>query len=616
MNNKNNFTEKRTVNTVRDFKGIRYSPSARDGDIVEAYNVSTEKYPAISSALPNLVEHSFNGDSTVSFGYTDSKLFYTRQSDFIYDSIVKGQIEAGKKKLCTLNGYISIFPDKKYYRNSTVVYRPYNYKLLECETNEQFDNVVDLVAVSDTPPERADEGDIYYDTGFECLFVYTGGEWVKGDKPDVYTRYRTNVEEFGKLDAEFVWTKSTNYKYVMECIGNNENVRFLFKKDEGTLNLNFKGLKIGDVVTVTGVKINSSIIEDVDKGLSEGTVITDIGKNYITVKNTSGVELSGTQITEVLKIKRFVPTLTCVTKVGNRLWGAMGKTIYASAENNPCIWSKIDGLTDKTIVLNTGIPDNIIACADFGGTPVFFTENSIIKVLEVYDGYKLSITPAISVSPENTDSIALVSDALYYLSNCGIMCYKGTAPVKVDSNINLLCFNTVGGSDGTRYFISDRNNTFIYDTSTKLWSAMNGGFYSIGKYGSNLYAVGKYYSGVAVFRIVSERENFSMEFTHYPGSTQIVFAPFYENTHLKKTFSKLIIGTNTEASTTTDVYVSFDGKPYVFAGCIRNKEGVCVNEIALVPVRADYMQVKIISHSGKLDLLSLSREFVTHENYN
>ncbi len=600
---------------MRDFKGIYTSPAACDGDISEAYNVSTESYPVISSARPYLIERTLDRDPNASIGY-NNKLFYSANGSFVYDNTVKGKLDEGKKVHCVLGDYVAIFPDKKYYRKSTIVYRPYNNKLYECETNEHFENVVDIIAVSDDEPKVANEGDIYYDIGFAAMFIYTNGEWVKLEYPDIFKRYRLKFEEFGDLDTEYYWKETSSAQYKMECIDNDENIRFIFLKGSNAYAQNFKGLKIGDVVTVTGVAINSSMPEDVAKGLSEGTVVTGIGNNYITVKNTSGVTLNGYQQSEVMMIKRFIPTLTCVTRVGNRLWGAYGKTIYACAENDPCVWSKIEGLSDRTITIDTGIAENIIACADFGGVPVFFTESSIIKVLKVYDGYKLSITPAASVSPENTDSIALVADSLYYVSNCGIMCYKGTTPIRINSDIGLECRNTVGGSDGTRYYISDSKNTYVYDTSTKLWSAVNGGIYSFARCGSSLFALGKYYSDVAIFRIVTENESVSWDTAHYPGNTQIIFAPFYENTHQKKTFSRLIIGTCTEPQTVTDVYVSFDGKPYIFAGCIRNKDGVCVSEIPLVPVRANYMQVKIISHSGKFDLLSLSREFVTHENYN
>lgn len=615
MKAKSNFTEKRTVNTVRDFKGIYNSPSARDGDIVEAYNISTRSYPAISSSLPQIIESSFGGDVNSVLGSSD-KVFYSSKNKFVYDGVIKGEISEGRKTFCTLNGYIAIFPDKKYYLNKTVVYRPYNGNLLECDTNEQYENVIDLIAISESAPKHAGEGDIYFNPAYKALYTYTNGEWVESQTLDIFNRYRVKAEEFGNLDTEYVWKETETAQYRMECIENDEFIRFSFVKSSAALNQNFKGLKVGDVVTITGVDVSASMNEDIDKGLSEGTVITDIGKSYITVKNTSGVTLNGFQISETLRIKRFVPTLNCVTKVGNRLWGASDKTIYASAENDPCVWSKKNGLSDRTVAINTGISGKIIACADFGGVPVFFTESSIIKVLSVYDGYKLSITPAVSVSPENTNSIALVADSLYYVSSCGVMCYKGTVPSKISSDIGLSFVNTVGGSDGSKYFISDSKNTFIYDPETKLWSAENGGFTSFAMHGSSLLAVGKYYSQMAIFRMISESEEFSVEFAHYPGNTQIIFAPFYENTHQKKTFSRLIIGTCTEPSAITDIYVSFDGKPYVFAGCIRNKEGVCVSEIPLVPVRADYMQVKIISHSGKFDLLSLSREFVTHENYN
>lgn len=615
MKASDNFIEKRTVNTVRDFKGINNSPSARDGDIIEAYNISTENYPAVSSCIPHLLETSFEGDSSTTVGCLD-KPFYTAGGKFIYDNALKGSVDYGKKKFCTVNGCACIFPDKKYYINRTAIYRAYQNKMLECDTSEQYDNVTDLVAISDEAPAAADEGEVYYDTAFEYLYVYTNGEWVKSGRPNAFQRFRAKVEEFGTMDVEYTWKETANAQYRMECLDNNENVRFLFLKSSEAYDQDFKGIKAGDVVTITGVKINSSTQQDLDRGFSEGTEVVEVGDCYITVKNTAGATLNGLQASEVMKIKRFVPSLTCVTKVGNRLWGAHGQTIYASAENDPCVWARKDGISDRTITINTGISDNIIACAELGDVPVFFTEKSIIKVLRVYDGYKLSITPAISVSPENTDSIALVSDALYYASSCGIMCYKGTTPVKVDSNIGLCYQNIVGGSDGVRYFASDSKNTYIYDTNTKLWSAVNGGFYSFARCGSALLAAGKYYSGAAIFRIVSQKENVSSELAYYPGNTQIIFAPFYESTHHKKTFSKLIIGTCTERSTITDVYVSFDGGQYVLAGCIRGKEGVCVSELALIPVRADYMQVKIISHSGKFDLLSLSREFVTHENYN
>ncbi len=615
MKENSNFVEKRTVHTVRDFKGINASPSACDGDIVEAYNISTENYPAISRCMPHLVETTFIGDTNSVVGCSD-KIFYSAGNKFVYDGVEKGNLSAGRKNFCTLNGFVCIFPDRKYYNRKTTVYRPRDNALVECDTNEQFDSLVKIIAISETAPENAKNGDIYYNSEADYLYSYKDGQWTRTTKPSQLQRYYIESEEFDNLDANFTWRASGSKYYQVHCIDDNANIQFEFIGDYAAAHGDFSGLRVGDIVTVTGVKLNTGMSQDIAEGLSEGTVITDIGKGYITVKNTINTEVGGTNMSDVLKIKRFVPKMTCVATVGNRLWGAYGQTIYASAENNPLLWSKKSSLSDKTVAIHTGISDNIIACASLGDIPVFFTETSIIKVIKVYDGYKLSITPATSVSPENLNSIANVSDSIYYVSRSGIMCYKGTVPVKINSDIGLKYNDTVGGSDGTKYYISDNTNTYIYDPDTQIWACESLSYYSFARCGPTFLATGKYYSLTSVFRIVTKRESFSYEFAEYPGNTQIIFAPFYENTHLKKTFSKLIIGTCTESSAITDVYVSFDGKPYVYAGCIRNKEGINVSEIPLIPVRADYMQVKIISHSGNFDLLSLSREFVTHENYN
>ncbi len=609
------FVEKRTVHTVRDFAGINSSSSACDGDIIEAYNISTENYPAISSALPHTLELSFIGDSNSVVGCTD-KIFYSTGTEFVYDGIAKGSLSNGRKNFCTLNGFVCIFPDRKYYHRKRTVYRPRDNALVECDTNEQFDYLIKIIAISETAPKNAKNGNIYYNSETDYLYTYKDGEWTRTAKPSQLQRYYIESEEFDQLDAQFTWMANGDEYYKVKSTDDGADIKFEFIGDYDAAHGDFNGLKVGDVVTVTGVKLNTGMSQDVAEGLSEGTVISDIGKGYITVKNTINAEVGGTNMSDVLRIKRFVPQMTCVATVGNRLWGAYGQTIYASAENNPLLWSKKNSLSDQTVAIHTGISDNIIACASLGDIPIFFTESSIIKVLKVYDGYKLSITPAISVSPENINSIANVSDSLYYVSSRGIMCYKGTVPVKINANINLKYSNIVGGSDGARYFVSDDTNTYIYDPQTKLWACESMSHYSFARYGSKLLATGKYYSHVGIFRIMSKHDIFSYEFAHYPGNAQILFAPFYENTHLKKTFSKLIIGTCTEETTISDVYVSFDGQPFVFAGCIKNKTGINVSEIPLVPVRADYMQVKIVSHSGQFDLLSLSREFVTHENYN
>ena len=74
--------------------------------------------------------------------------------------------------------------------------------------------------------------------------------------------------------------------------------------------------------------------------------------------------------------------------------------------------------------------------------------------------------------------------------------------------------------------------------------------------------------------------------------------------------------TYTGSSDILNIYVSFDSGAYEFVGSVSSKTGIAVTEFPLRPVRANYMQVKIQASGQGFSIISLSREFITHDDYN
>lgn len=262
-----------------------------------------------------------------------------------------------------------------------------------------------------------------------------------------------------------------------------------------------------------------------------------------------------------VRIERRVPELEGVFEHHNRLWGWHGRDIWCCKLGDPTNWESYPGDSTDSWKLETGTPGDITGGISYGGRPVFFKENRIIRLYGDYPGqYSTSETESLGVEAGSGRSLAIAGDTLYYLSPQGVMAYGGGYPYPVGENFGEDRYhNAVAGSDGVRYYISMENergvyDVFCFDTRHRVWHEEDGmAFLGLGWHGE-LYALEE---RGQVF-ILGERR------VESPGeegiATIVEFADFAEGTTRKKGVSRLVLRLEMDEGTNLDIKIRYDSR--------------------------------------------------------
>lgn len=188
----------------------------------------------------------------------------------------------------------------------------------------------------------------------------------------------------------------------------------------------------------------------------------------------------------VVEISRRVPTMDFVVECNNRLWGCYyghkdGPTsdvineIYCSALGDAKNWYKYEGTAMDSWTASVGSDGAWTGAAVYGGYPIFFKENAIVRVYGTApSSFQLVTYNYRGIKPGGDKSVAVVDEVLYYHSYDGFMAYSGGVPVKVDAALgNDVYDDAVGGAYMGKYYVSARRGTeyllLVYDTDLKLW---------------------------------------------------------------------------------------------------------------------------------------------------
>jgi hypothetical protein len=136
----------------------------------------------------------------------------------------------------------------------------------------------------------------------------------------------------------------------------------------------------------------------------------------------------------------------------------------------------MDGASDNSYALEVFSPGEFTGACSYGGYPMFFKDDHIYKIYgSKPSNYQLISSASLGVAPGGGKTMAISGERLIYLSRSGIVSYTGGVPEVISSNLGeARLTDAVGGSDGTRYYLSCINGgergLYVYDTSSSLWS--------------------------------------------------------------------------------------------------------------------------------------------------
>ena len=107
----NNIRTKLNRDTVY-FKGLNRRDIISDNEVSSCKNMQMDSFPCIEVRPKRNVLGNYPNAQSL---FAGAKKAWVNGSDFYYDGVIKGTVEAGAKSMVDFNGKILIFPDKKYY---------------------------------------------------------------------------------------------------------------------------------------------------------------------------------------------------------------------------------------------------------------------------------------------------------------------------------------------------------------------------------------------------------------------------------------------------------------------------------------------------------------------
>lgn len=99
-----------------EFGGYNHNISARDGEIWDMKNMTSDYYPLLS---PRKKRYKQGHIENANGFFAGDGLFWVDGTDFYADDEVKGSVTDSEKTIISLGRYVLVFPDKMYYKRAT-----------------------------------------------------------------------------------------------------------------------------------------------------------------------------------------------------------------------------------------------------------------------------------------------------------------------------------------------------------------------------------------------------------------------------------------------------------------------------------------------------------------
>ena len=180
---------------------------------------------------------------------------------------------------------------------------------------------------------------------------------------------------------------------------------------------------------------------------------------------------------------------------GGRVWVAAGNKIHASTINDECNWA-VGGDDEKSsFVCTFDNGESITACVELEGSPVFFSEKKIYKVYgDRASNFYLKCCSNWGGIPKGmSDTVAVMKDKIYYISDYGVTYFDGSLPRVVPDAPLPTTQGSFAASGGEKYYIFIPNQDkylYVYDDKNGQWQKHGGQheFVAFVKYQGALYA--------------------------------------------------------------------------------------------------------------------------------
>lgn len=601
------------------FRGVRYGEGAIDGELEDSRNLTSERFPCMSPRGGRSTEGRYGSATAVFF---KGKMLVVDGTKLLYGGVEIGTVSEGEKQIVAVNSKAVIFPDKIMYdvntetlqsleasytgvAESTVftansmyinmgAYRaevlrsgvtsflkdsdhPFQYKISSVSYSRQTGEITFGEKIQEATTSDYEQGSYFCDDGLGIDGVTTWGRVTEKNKFYVNgePRYRISYDVYHVVGVSY--GSFTGYESA--------------------------GFKVGDTIEISGCTTmpennRSLTIRGFTMGNEDGTELPTLVFDPETFSGT-GVEAGA------VTIRRKVPNLSVICESSNRLWGADGNTIYASALGDPTNFFTYDGLDTDSYAVAVASEGNFTGCIGYGSAVLFFKEDRLYKILGSYPSqYTMYDYTVPGVKKGSKKSLRNLNEVLYYHGREGVYRYSGGAPELISENFGLRRFqNASAGADGDRYYISMQDVTskewglWVYDIQRGLWLQEDGSrCLDFACDGGKLYFV----TGTELVCVNPDESTEDFEWS-------ATLCKVDETYHNRKSYSKLLLRMDIAAGSWIQVEVSVDDKPFELV--YTDHDSVeRMREIPILPKRCDNFRVRL-KGGGPVIIRSMVREY-------
>ena len=559
------------------FGGYNHQLSCQEGQFYDMENMTSQYYPIMSPRNPRGNAKQFANLQ----GILDKEELMWVEDGALYNNGEKVKLDytlstEGEKALVKMGAYVVIFPDKIWYNTESDLSGMLENKTTSGEGKKVSFTMCDSKGVKITARDAK-----YYEENDP-----SDGDYMRSS-----ANGKTSIKVYSSTTKTWATVTTTYVCMSTELIGEE------FKKGDG--------IKIiVDNADEHWSAISNIFVNEEDGGkYSINTVVHDRTESSITFVGILGDECEFNDMT--VEVTRGVPDIEFVTECNNRLWGCSkdGHEIYCSKLGDVTNWNCFQGLSTDSWTATIGSDGKFTGATTYLGYPIFFKEDSLIKVsVSGTGGHQIKETKCRGVQRGSEKSLSILNETLYYKTSSGVCMYTGSLPVGISDELGEVRYSdATAGTIGDRYYISMKDaqgtpHMFVYDTKNGIWCREdNTDALFFCRHEEELYFI-----DAKDMKMKSIRGTLSYESQEMEGK----FRWFVESGNIgysspdNKYIARINLRISLEFGTNVDFYIQYDSDGKWEHKFNMSGKGTRTFTVPIIPKRCDHFKYKIVGKGG------------------
>lgn len=439
------------------FQGYNHNLNCPEGAFFETENITTDEYPILATRKKRSNADKGAYDAILGIIGSDEGTFMVASKNSVislykdFTRLVTSGITFTneKKHIEKMGAYIVIMPDKVWYNteDNTCGYMGTSFAR--------------TASVAFTLCGSDGSNITYHDSAYYESHTPNDGDYMMTTSAGV-----TSLKVFSKVTQLWSIVTTTYIKIALSGIGNG-----LYKGDGVKVSVNLAGISwdAAKSVFVNQDEHNANI-------WYSNFALSDVASDYIIIP---GLLRENKTLSIPITVAREVPTMSFMTQCNNRLWGCSedGHEIYCCKLGDVKNWNYFAGIATDSWAATVGTDGEFTGAFTYLGYPIFFKENSLIRVIPSATGaHQTKDMQCRGVQKGSEKSLVMINELLYYKAGDSVCVYDGQFPQTISDALGAVIYSkAVGGSINNKYYISmmesssGKYSLFVYDTTLKTW---------------------------------------------------------------------------------------------------------------------------------------------------